>query len=142
MKAIVLVNNRKNRATRTGKLKWFDIDWKQAHLQVKQIQYNIAVAYQQGDLGTVKQQQYQQVNSFAAKAVAVRTVTSNKGKKTAGVDKVLWDTPEKKMKAVKQLKSDQNYVASPVKRVYIPKKNGKLRPLGIPTMYDRAMQTQ
>lgn len=71
----------------------------------------------------------------------MRTVTSNKGKKTAGVDGVLWDTPEKKLRAVKSLKPDRSYKAKPVKRVYIPKKSGKLRPLGIPTMYDRAMQT-
>ena len=64
---------------------------------------------------------------------------SNKGKRTAGVDHVKWDTDAKKIKAVSSLKL-RGYKALPLKRVNIPKSNGKMRPLGIPTMRDRAMQ--
>lgn len=66
-------------------------------------------------------------------------MTSNKGKRTAGVDHVLWDTDARKVNAVCSLKR-RRYKALPLKRVNIPKKNGKMRPLGIPTMRDRAMQ--
>jgi RNA-directed DNA polymerase len=66
-------------------------------------------------------------------------VTENHGKKTAGVDKVTWNTPEQKAKAINSLKR-RGYQPQPLRRVHIPKANGKLRPLGIPTMRDRAMQ--
>jgi len=76
---------------------------------------------------------------FYAKALAVKRVTSNKGKKTAGVDKIKWSTQAAKFKAIKTLKR-KGYRPKPLKRVYIEKANGKKRPLGIPTMLDRAMQ--
>ena len=84
--------------------------------------------------------QYLLTHSFHAKALAVRRVTTNKGKKTAGVDGEIWSTPAMKMRAVLSL-TDKNYKAKPLRRVYIEKKDKKKkRPLGIPTMYDRAMQ--
>ena len=79
-------------------------------------------------------------HSFYAKALAVKRVTNNRGKNTAGVDHELWLTPEAKFKAINKLKR-RGSRPQPLKRVYIPKKNGKLRPLSIPTMTDRAMQT-
>src|SRR6266699_985883 len=70
----------------------------------------------------------------------VRRVTENTGKKTPGVDGEIWDTPEKKIKAVHELKR-RGYQPQPLRRVYIPKSDGKtMRPLGIPTMIDRAQQ--
>jgi RNA-directed DNA polymerase len=86
----------------------------------------------------VKRLQYLLTHSYYAKLIAVRKVTTNKGKKTPGVDKVLWNTPAQKMNAVLSL-TDKSYKASPLRRVYIEKKGKKAkRPLGIPTMYDRA----
>ena len=71
--------------------------------------------------------------------MAVRRVTENAGKRTPGVDGELWDSPQTKWDAIHVLKRE-GYKPSPLRRVYIPKANGKKRPLGIPTMKDRAMQ--
>src|SRR6202011_4908637 len=68
-----------------------------------------------------------------------RRVTENQGKNTPGVDQVIWDTPEDKKRALHALRR-RGYQPLPLRRVYIPKSNGKRRPLGIPTMRDRAMQ--
>jgi RNA-directed DNA polymerase len=78
-------------------------------------------------------------HSFSGKALAGRRVTDNQGKNTPGVDKVLWKDPESKGMAIHQIQR-RGYKALPLRRVYIPKPNGKKRPLGIPTMKDRAMQ--
>ena len=79
-------------------------------------------------------------HSFAARALAVRRVTENQGKRTAGVDRAIWGTPDLKWEAIGKLKQQRGYRPMPLRRVYIPKSNGKERPLGIPTMFDRAMQ--
>lgn len=71
--------------------------------------------------------------------MAVKRVTENHGKKTAGIDGVIWITPQQKIKAVKSLRR-RGYSPQPLRRIYIPKRNGKERPLGIPTMFDRAQQ--
>ena len=121
-------------------LKWKSIDWRKAEKEVNRLQTRIVKATQQKDWHTVKRLQYLITHSFYAKALAVRRVTTNKGKKTAGVDKQLWNTPAEKMRAVLSL-TDKGYKAKPLRRVYIEKKGKKAkRPLGIPTMYDRAMQ--
>jgi RNA-directed DNA polymerase len=80
-------------------------------------------------------------HSYYAKLLATRKPTQNTGKRTAGVDGETWSSSEAKMKAALSL-TDKKYVAKPLKRVYIEKYGSKKkRPLGIPTMYDRAMQS-
>lgn len=96
-------------------------------------------ATQESRWGKVKSLQYLLTHSFSGKAISVRRVTENKGKNTPGVDMETWNTPQKKTKAVQSLKQ-RGYHPLPLRRMYIPKKNGKMRPLGIPTMKDRAMQ--
>jgi len=119
---------------------WKSIDWAQAEAEVNRLQVRIAKATQEKKWNTVKRLQYLLTHSYYAKLLAVRKVTTNKGKKTPGVDKVLWNTPAQKMNAVLTL-TDKGYKASPLRRVYIEKRGKKAkRPLGIPTMYDRAMQ--
>ena len=119
---------------------WKSIDWKHAETEVNKLQIRIAKATQEKKWNTVKRLQYLLTHSYYAKLLAVRKVTTNKGKKTPGVDKVLWNTPAQKMNAVLSL-TDKGYKASPLRRTYIDKKNKKAkRPLGIPTMYGRAMQ--
>ena len=119
---------------------WQGVDWAQAEAEVNRLQVRIAKATQAKKWNTVKRLQYLLTHSYYAKLLAVRKVTSNKGKKTPGVDNVLWATPAQKMNAALSL-TDKGYKASPLRRVYINKKGKKAkRPLGIPTMYDRAMQ--
>ena len=127
--------------TKSLAFQWETIDWKQVEYDVNRLQIRIAKATVKGDNNKAKRLQYLLTHSFSAKAYAVRKVTTNKGKYTSGVDKKLWSTSASKMKAVLSL-TDKNYKAKPLRRVYIEKKGKKQkRPLGIPTMYDRAMQT-
>jgi len=120
-------------------LRWHAIDWQAAYENVRRLQARIVKAVQAGRWNKVKALQYLLTHSFSGKALAVRRVTENDGKKTSGVDGVVWNTPQKKAKAVQALCS-RGYKPKPLRRVYIPKSNGKKRPLGIPTMKDRAMQ--
>ena len=106
---------------------------------VRKLQLRIAKAHREGKPGRVKALQRTLTRSLAARVLAVWRVTTNKGKRTPGVDRVVWKTPEEKTETVKMLKQ-KGYKAQPLRRIYIPKKNGKLRPLSIPTMHDRAMQ--
>lgn len=118
---------------------WHAINWQAAHENVRRLQARIVKATQQGRWGKVQALQHLLTHSFSGKIIAVKRVTENDGNKTAGVDQILWKTPQEKMNAVSTLKQ-RGYRPLPLRRVYIPKSNGKRRPLGIPTMRDRAMQ--
>ena len=118
---------------------WENIDWNKCQAKVRKLQARIVKAQKEGKYGKVKSLQWILTHSLAAKALAVKRVTSNKGKHISGVDRVQWSTPLSKLNAIKQL-NRRGYAPQPLKRVHIKKKNGKLRPLGIPTMKDRAMQ--
>lgn len=130
--------NRQLCATPRTAQSWQEIDFKAAERSVKKLQMRIAKAVKEKKWGKVKALQWTLTHSFYAKALAVKQVTENQGKRTSGVDHELWDTPSGKFKAIGKLKR-RGYKAQPLRRVYIPKKNGKLRPLSIPTMTDRAM---
>jgi len=120
--------------------KWDLTDWKKVEQQVNRLQVRIAKASINKKQNEVKRLQYLLTHSFYTKLLAVKKVTTNKGKNTSGIDGEQWSTPASKMKAVLRL-TDKGYKAKPLKRVYIEKKGKKeKRPLGIPTMYDRAMQ--
>ncbi|EFY9929971.1 group II intron reverse transcriptase/maturase [Shigella boydii] len=118
---------------------WHTINWKRQYRTVRRLQTRIVKATQEKQWRRVKAQQRLLTRSFAAKALAVRRVTENSGRKTPGIDGKTWSTPAEKWNAINNLRRN-GYKPSPLKRVYIPKSNGKLRPLGIPTMKDRAMQ--
>jgi RNA-directed DNA polymerase len=96
-------------------------------------------ATQAGRWGKVRALQHLLTHSFSGKALDVRRVTENQGKRTPGVDGVTWDRPKQKADAITQLRH-RGYHALPLRRVYIAKDNGRRRGLGIPTMIDRAMQ--
>ena len=127
-------------ATSDKPISWDQIDFKKAETRVKKLQKRIALAYRNNEVDKVVSLQHKMIHSFYAKALAVKRVTSNRGKYTPGIDNVIWSTPEEKMEAVFSL-NRRGYRPKPLKRIYIRKSNGKLRPLSIPTFKDRAMQT-
>ena len=118
---------------------WHLIDWQRVHYIVKNLQGRLVKAVQNGKWRIVRSLQRLLTTSMSGKLLAIRRVTENKGRQSAGIDKVLWDSPAKKWQARLQLRT-QGYKAQAVRVVKIPKKNGKWRKLGIPTMRDRAMQ--
>ena len=126
-------------ATSHQEVNWHAIDWQAVNQEVKRLQVRIVKAQQQGKWGKVKALQHLLTHSFSGKALAVKRVTENQGKRTPGVDGEIWNTPQKKAKAVETL-TQRGYRPRPLKRIYIPKSNGGKRPLSIPTMKDRAMQ--
>ncbi len=119
---------------------WNSIDWDKVSSDVNRLQTRIAKATQEGKWNLVKRLSYLLTHSHSAKLFAVRIVTQNKGKRTPGVDGILWTSASDKMRAALSL-TDRQYHAQPLRRIYIPKP-GKAtkRPISIPTMYDRAVQ--
>ena len=120
-------------------VQWPDIKWARCIRTVRRLQIRIVKASQGGRWNKVKVLQRLLTSSFSGKALAVKRVTENEGKRTSGVDSQLWSTPESKSQAALNL-NRRGYKPLPLRRVYIPKSNMKMRPLGIPTMKDRAMQ--
>ena len=118
---------------------WDGINWAVMQRHVRGLQARIVKATQDGRHNRAKALQWLLTHSFSGKALAVKRVTENKGKNTPGVDKVTWKTPGAKINAIASLKR-RGYSPLPLQRVFILKKNGKMRPLGIPAMKCRAMQ--
>ncbi len=118
---------------------WDSIDWKTTEGYVRRLQVRIAKAVREGRWGKVKALQRLLTHSHSAKLLAVRRVTQNRGRHTPGVDGTIWRRSGQKWSAAQAL-TNRGYQALPLRRIYIPKKNGKKRPLGLPVMYDRAMQ--
>ncbi|WP_331347041.1 group II intron reverse transcriptase/maturase [Cellvibrio sp. UBA7661] len=120
---------------------WHQINWGKAYRFVRKTQLKIAQATQAGDWRRVFRLQRLLAHSFYGRCMAVKRVTENRGRKTPGVDGETWSTPTAKWNAVKRLSHKRGYQPKPLKRVWIPKPGKQeKRPLGIPTMLDRAMQ--
>lgn len=118
---------------------WNQINWVKCQQNTRRLQARIVQATQAGRWNRVKVLQHLLTRSFSTKALAVKRVTMNKGKCTAGVDGQLWQTTSSKYLAMMQLRR-RGYRPQPLRRVNIPKPDGSMRHLGIPTMKDRAMQ--
>src|SRR3954453_7654322 len=118
---------------------WHSINWKKVYRTARRLQARIVKAVRAGRWGKVKALVYLLVHSFSGRALAILRVVTNSGARTPGVDGTLWNTPEAKSAAFNALRR-HGYQPQPLRRAYIPKSNGRRRPLGIPTMVDRAMQ--
>jgi len=114
-----------------GGTDWPAIDWQAANHNVRRLQARIVKAPQEKRWGKVKALQRLLTHSLSGKALAVRRVTENQGKNTPGVDTVIWTTPHKKINALYSLRQRDDH-PQPLRRISIPKKNGKKRALGIP----------
>ncbi|MGO9962375.1 MAG: reverse transcriptase domain-containing protein [Acidimicrobiales bacterium] len=125
-------------------LDWLSVDWQTVEDDVRRLRQRIFTASRNGDLAKVRNLQKLMLRSQANALMSVRRVTEvNTGRKTAGIDELVVVTaPDKAFLASRVQHHADSWVPKPVKRVYIPKSNGKRRPLGIPVIFDRALQAQ
>jgi RNA-directed DNA polymerase len=118
---------------------WHAIHWRGVWRTIRRLQARIVKATQAGRWNKVRALVYLLTHSFAGRAAAILRVIGNRGAGTPGVDGIVWNTPEAKTTAFHALRR-RGYRPQPLRRVYIPKSNGQRRPLGIPTLVDRAQQ--
>jgi RNA-directed DNA polymerase len=118
---------------------WHSIDWKKVWRNVRRLQARIVKAVREGRWGKVKALVHLLTHSFRGRALAILRVISNSGANTPGVDGITWNTPEAKTAAFSSLRR-HGYRPQPLRRLYVPKSNGKMRPLGVPVLADRAQQ--
>lgn len=124
---------------------WNNVNWREVHKTVRNLRQRIFRAAKEGNLKKLSRLQKLMLRSWANILVSVRRVTQvNKGKNTPGMDKLVVKTPTDRAILVEMLeilvKNPHLYEPIPARRVYIPKANGKKRPLGIPSVVDRCMQ--
>ncbi|MGH3253769.1 MAG: reverse transcriptase N-terminal domain-containing protein, partial [Trebonia sp.] len=125
-------------------LTWDAVNWAAREQNVARLRQRIFTATRDGDWPKVRSLQKLMLRSWSNTLVSVRQVTQrNAGRRTAGVDGVVaLDGPARMALAVQVHRGWQSWRPLPVRRVYIPKANGRRRPLGIPVIMDRACQAR
>jgi RNA-directed DNA polymerase len=119
---------------------WSQINWRKVKKVVKNLRQRIFRARQLGNWKRLRSLQKLMLRSHANLLLSIRQITQvNTGKQTAGIDKEVILEPQQRVKLALDMASTVHTV-QPTKRVYIPKANGKKRPLGIPTVRDRVTQ--
>jgi RNA-directed DNA polymerase len=118
---------------------WRQVNWRTVEAYVYRMQVRIAESVRENRWGKAQALQHLLARSFYGRLWAVKRITANKGSRTPGIDGVTWNSPGKRWNAALNL-NVRGYRTQPLRRIYILKKNGKKRPLGIPTLHDRAMQ--
>ncbi|QZL06852.1 group II intron reverse transcriptase/maturase [Streptomyces sp. BHT-5-2] len=122
---------------------WASSDWRAEEESVKRLRQRIYRAARNGNLKQVRNLQKLMLRSRANAVTSVRRVTQQStGKKTAGIDGVVALAPEDRGRLARQVLAEPEISPKPVKRVYIPKANGKTRPLRIPVIRDRVNQAR
>ena len=122
---------------------WNAVNWRKVNRRVVNLRQRIFRASRQGDLKKVRSLQRLMLQSYSNTLLSVRRVAQeNQGRDTPGTDNLVVKTPERRAWLVDYLMTFQPWRAKPARRVYIPKANGKLRPLGIPSIVDRAIQAR